>query len=92
MLWFKFILGLNFIFFCFKVIIIHYRTQKQKKIKFEPRIKLNHNIYMKTRFSKQRWRNVRMARIVVLNDSVLQGSLSNHCSNTPDTSDVKLNI
>ena len=33
-----------------------------------------------------------MARIVVLNDSVLQGSLSNHCSNTPDTSDVKLNI
>ena len=32
-----------------------------------------------------------MARIVVLNDSVLQGSLNNHCSNTPDTSDVKLN-
>ena len=33
-----------------------------------------------------------MAHIVVLNDSVLQGSLNNHCSNTPDTSDVKLNI
>ena len=33
-----------------------------------------------------------MERIVVLNDSVLQGSLNNHCSNTPDTSDVKLNI
>ena len=47
MLWFKFILGLNFIFFCFKVIIIHYHTQKQKKIKFKPRIKLNHNIYLK---------------------------------------------
>ena len=31
-----------------------------------------------------------MARIVVLNDSFLQGSLNNHCSNTPDTSDVKL--
>ena len=31
--WFK------FCFFCFKLIIIHYRTQKQKKIKF------NHNIY-----------------------------------------------
>ena len=47
MLWFKFILGLNFIFFCFKIIIIHYHTQKQKKIKFKPRMKLNHNIYMK---------------------------------------------
>ena len=45
MLWFKFILGLNFIFFCFKVIIIHYHTQKQREIKFEPRIKLNHNRY-----------------------------------------------
>ena len=43
MLWFKFILGLNFIFFCLKVIIIHYHTQKQKKRKFKPRIKLNHN-------------------------------------------------
>ena len=27
---------------------------------------------------------------VVLNDSVLQGSLNNHCSNTPDTLSVKL--
>ena len=27
-LWFNFILGLNFIFFCFKLIIIHYHTQK----------------------------------------------------------------
>ena len=43
-LWFNFILGLNFIFFCFKLIIIHYHTQKQKKIKFKPTIKLNHNI------------------------------------------------
>ena len=34
MLWFKFILGLNFIFFCFKVIIIHYHTQKQNKRKY----------------------------------------------------------
>ena len=39
------ILGLNFIFFYFKLIIIHYQTQKQRKIKFKPRIKLNHNIY-----------------------------------------------
>ena len=27
-LWFNFILGLNFIFFCFKLIITHYHTQK----------------------------------------------------------------
>ena len=33
MLWFNFIRGLNFIFFCFKIIIIHYHTPKQKKIK-----------------------------------------------------------
>ena len=47
-LWFNFILGLNFIFFCFKLIIIYYHTQKQKKIKFKPRIKLKHNIYKPT--------------------------------------------
>ena len=35
----------DLIFFCFKLIIIHYHTQKQKKIKFKPRIKLNHNIF-----------------------------------------------
>ena len=46
MLWFNFILVLNFIFLCFKLIIIHYHTQKQNKIKFKPRIKLNHNIYI----------------------------------------------
>ena len=34
MLWFNFILGLNSIFFCFKLIIIHYHTQNQKKINF----------------------------------------------------------
>ena len=45
LLWFNFILGSNFIFPCFKLIIIHYNTQKQKKRKFESRIKLNHNIY-----------------------------------------------
>ena len=45
MLWFNFILGSNFIILCFKLIIIHYDTQKQKIIiKFELRIKLNHNI------------------------------------------------
>ena len=46
LLWFNFILGLNFILFCFKLIIIYYHTQKQKKMKFKPRIKLNHNIFI----------------------------------------------
>ena len=44
MLWFNFILGLNFISLCFKLIIIHYNTQEQREIKFKPRIKLNHSI------------------------------------------------
>ena len=43
LLWFNFILGLNFILLCFKLIIIHYHTQKQRKIQFKLRIKLNHN-------------------------------------------------
>ena len=38
MLWFSFIFGLNFIFFC-------YHTQKQRKIKVKLRIKLNRNTY-----------------------------------------------
>ena len=42
MFWFYFILGSNFIFLCLKLVIIYYNTQKQKKTKFEPRIKLNH--------------------------------------------------
>ena len=44
MLWFNFIVGSNFIFLCSKLIIIDYHTQKQRKIRFKPRIKLNHNI------------------------------------------------
>ena len=42
--WFKF----SFLLFQthYHIIIIHYHTQKQKKGKFEPRIKLNHNIYL----------------------------------------------
>ena len=48
MLWFNFSLGLHFIFLCLKVIIIHYHTKNQRKIKLEPRIKLNHTIYIKT--------------------------------------------
>ena len=46
MLWLNFILGLNFVFFCFKLIIIHYHTPPKKKRKFKPRIKLNRNIYI----------------------------------------------
>ena len=48
MLWFNFIVGLNFIFLCFKLIIIHYHTPKQRKIKFKPTIKLNHNMYIQS--------------------------------------------
>ena len=45
----SFILGVNFIFLCFKhIIIICYRTQRQKKIKFKLRIKSILNIF--TRF------------------------------------------
>ena len=54
MLWFDFILGLNYIFFCFKLIIVHYYTQKQKRIEFKPRIKLNHDIYTLTEMRIQK--------------------------------------
>ena len=43
MLWFNFILGLNFISLCHKLIITDYHTPKQKKIKLKSRIKLNDN-------------------------------------------------
>ena len=48
MLLFNFILGLIFIFLCSRLIscIIHFHTQKQRKIKLKPRIKLNHNTCM----------------------------------------------
>ena len=39
MLWFNFILGINFIFLCFKLIIIQYRTQKQRKIQMSTKDK-----------------------------------------------------
>ena len=45
MLWFSFILGSNCIFLGFKLMIIYYHTQKQRKRKFKPKTKLNHNIY-----------------------------------------------
>ena len=43
-LWFNFIHGSNL--FSFVPNSLSYHNQKQKKVKFEPRIKLNHNIYM----------------------------------------------
>ena len=43
MLWFNFILDLNFVFLCFKLIIVHNHTHRTKEIK---RIKLNHKIYL----------------------------------------------
>ena len=49
----NFIISLNSIFFCFKLIIIHCHTQKQKKRKFKPRIKLNHNNYFEKAFKKK---------------------------------------
>ena len=39
MLWFNVILGINFIFPCFKLIIILFRTQKQRKIQMSTKDK-----------------------------------------------------
>ena len=44
-LWFNFVLGLNFMFLCFWVSWYMIMSLKQRKRKFEPRIKLNHNMY-----------------------------------------------
>ena len=51
-LWFNFILGLNFIFFCFWVWKCMIMIYKQKKIKIKPRIKLNHNTHTHTHTQK----------------------------------------
>ena len=40
--WLNFAIGLNFIFLCFKLIIVNYRTTNQGKRKFKPMLKLNH--------------------------------------------------
>ena len=39
--WLNFTIGLNFIFLCFKLIIVNYRTTNQGK-KIKPMLKLNH--------------------------------------------------
>ena len=46
MLWFNFILSLKWFHLCFNLIIIYYHSEKQRKKKFKPRIKLNHNKYI----------------------------------------------
>lgn len=40
-----YLLWLNFVFLRFKLLIIHHYDQNQRQIKFEPRIKLSHNMY-----------------------------------------------
>ena len=40
MLWFNFFLGLNFLFLCLKLIIMHYGTPKQRKNKIETKQKI----------------------------------------------------
>ena len=42
----------------FKLWFIYYHTQKLKKIKIEPRIKLNHNIYTSLMFFEDYWREL----------------------------------
>ena len=41
-----FIPGLNLVSLCFKLIVIHYHTPKQREIKFKPGIKLNLTTYI----------------------------------------------
>ena len=53
MLWFNFILGLNFIFLCFGVWLCILMSLKSKKIKFKPRVELNPNIYVVVSFLSQ---------------------------------------
>ena len=40
--WLNFTIGLNFIFLCFNLIIVNYRTTNQGKREFTPMLKLNH--------------------------------------------------
>ena len=71
-LWFNFILGLNFIFFCFWVWKCMIMIYKQKKIKIKPRIKLNHNTHTHTH--KKKHRNVTGTKVGA-NDTLLFFSL-----------------
>ena len=57
----------DFIPLCCKLIIIHYYTPKQREIKFKPRIKLNHNIYVQSSFHAAR--DISSERHLCLNNS-----------------------
>ena len=48
MLWFNFILCVNFTSLCSKLITIHYYTLKQMEITFKPSVKLTRNIHFQT--------------------------------------------
>ena len=52
MLWFNFILGLDFIFLCFDVWQYTMMSLEQRKIKLKPRIKLNHNMDTRLRLPR----------------------------------------
>ena len=69
--WFKF----SFLLFQtnYHVIIIHYHTQKQKKRKFEPRIKLNHNIYMHAGKMSQRAENMKPSVKLKILEEIVKG-------------------
>ena len=52
MLWFNFILGLNFIYLSFKLINIHHHTLKQSTIKFKVSATLKIAIFPYFRFQR----------------------------------------
>ena len=63
-LWFNFILGLNFIFFCFWVWLCMIMSLKQKKVKFKPRIKLNHTTHAFAQLFQCCWGHARALQAV----------------------------
>ena len=86
MLWFNFMLGLNFILFCVKHIIIHYHTQKQKKIKFKPRIELNHNRYIKILIGRRGF-NCKYFKILLSEETGTQRNPNQIRKNDPTASE-----
>ena len=65
--WFKFIC------LCFKLVIIHYHTKKkQRKTKFQPRTKLNNNIYKQKPVREERCKCLWMSLITTCPHSIYQ--------------------
>ena len=83
MLWLNFIHDLNFISFCSKL-VIDYHTPKQRKIKFKPRIKLNHNKY--PHFPKLNYRVFSRSLFISLRKQI---ALNDHSSYPPTTLLIK---